>query len=108
MERGTRLNFTSNGTGNFLPGYEEEGRRRGFTSNQAFETRHVMIFKADAFLFIPLFIPLSLSRSLSPSRGRDLFTCTETFNFARRDEPLNFSDQSNYQGKLSFSFSLPV
>lgn len=31
---GTRLNFTSNGTGNFLLG-DEGGRRRGFTSNQA-------------------------------------------------------------------------
>lgn len=88
--------------------FSSRGRRRPrtwFHVEPSLETRHVTIFKPDVFLFIPLFILLSLSRSLSPSRGRDLLTCTETFNFARRDGHWISPTNRIIRGKLSSIFS---
>lgn len=51
---GTRLNFTSNGTGNFLLG-DEGGRRRGFTSNQALRRvtwRYSKLMYSSLFLYL--------------------------------------------------------
>lgn len=51
---GTRLNFTSNGTGNFLLG-DEGGRRRGFTSNQALRRvtwRYSNLMYSSLFLYL--------------------------------------------------------
>lgn len=82
---------------------DEEGWRRGFTSSRV-TWRYSTLPDADAFLSLFIYSPFSLSFT---SRGRDLFTCTETFNFAQRDghwiSPTNRIIRANF-----LPFSLPV